>query len=221
MDTVAEGVETRVQALFLAAQGCRLAQGRWFGDPVPAAELTAALRDASNALKRGARKPMNVVWSRSAHSESCSPTSPSPTRSRSRTRSRRRAGPCTRRRTTGGDGLEAALLDRGWDAVLFGGEGDAAVPARKALALVRLADPHLPFVAITRSVRRHDLAAVVKGLEAGIAVAAGPVEVAETLQRELSAARTPPRRGPRAPAAARPAGDHRPPRQRPGPREPA
>ena len=89
------------------------------------------------------------------------------------------------RRTTGGDGLEAALLDRGWEAVLFGGEGDAAVPARKALALVRLADPHLPFIAITRSVRRGDLAAVVKGLEAGIAVAAGPAEVAETLQREL------------------------------------
>jgi EAL domain-containing protein (putative c-di-GMP-specific phosphodiesterase class I) len=48
MDTVAEGVETRVQALFLAAQGCRLAQGRWFGDPVPAAKLTEALRDASS-----------------------------------------------------------------------------------------------------------------------------------------------------------------------------
>jgi diguanylate cyclase (GGDEF)-like protein/PAS domain S-box-containing protein len=48
MDTVAEGVEQRVQALFLAAQGCRLAQGRWFGDPVPAAELTDALRDASS-----------------------------------------------------------------------------------------------------------------------------------------------------------------------------
>jgi diguanylate cyclase (GGDEF)-like protein/PAS domain S-box-containing protein len=47
MDTVAEGVETRVQALFLAAQGCRLAQGRYFGDPVPAAELTPALRDAA------------------------------------------------------------------------------------------------------------------------------------------------------------------------------
>jgi GGDEF domain-containing protein len=93
------------------------------------------------------------------------------------------------RRTTGGEGLESALLDRGWDAVLFGGEGTAAVPARKALALVRLADPHLPFVAITRSVRRHDLAAVVKGLEAGIAVAAGPGEVAETLQRELERAR--------------------------------
>jgi GGDEF domain-containing protein len=93
------------------------------------------------------------------------------------------------RRTTGSDGLESALLDRGWDAVLFGGEGSAAVPARKALALVRLADPHLPFVAITRSVRRHDLAAVVKGLEAGIAVAVGPGEVAETLQRELESAR--------------------------------
>ena len=93
------------------------------------------------------------------------------------------------RRTTGGDGLEAALIDRGWEAVLFGGEGAAAVPARKALALVRLADPHLPFIAITRSVRRGDLAAVVKGLEAGIAVAAGPGEVAETLQRELTAAR--------------------------------
>jgi diguanylate cyclase (GGDEF)-like protein/PAS domain S-box-containing protein len=48
MDTVAEGVETRVQALFLAAQGCRFAQGRYFGDPVPAAELTDALRDASS-----------------------------------------------------------------------------------------------------------------------------------------------------------------------------
>ena len=48
MDTVAEGVETRVQALFLAAQGCRLAQGRWFGDPVPGAQLTDALRDTSS-----------------------------------------------------------------------------------------------------------------------------------------------------------------------------
>ncbi|HEY0363644.1 MAG TPA: GAF domain-containing protein, partial [Solirubrobacteraceae bacterium] len=94
------------------------------------------------------------------------------------------------RRTTGGEGLEAALLDRGWDAVLYGGEGAGAVPARKALALVRLADPHLPFVAITRSVRRHDLAAVVKGLEQGIAVAVGPGEVAETLQRELDSARS-------------------------------
>src|SRR4051812_2394827 len=94
------------------------------------------------------------------------------------------------RRTTGDDGLEAALLERGWDAVLFGGEGPAAVPARKALALAGPAAPPLPFVAITRSVRRHALAAVVKGLEAGIAVAAGPSEVAEVLQRELEAARS-------------------------------
>src|SRR4051812_50016850 len=60
------------------------------------------------------------------------------------------------RRTTGGDGLEAALIDRGWEAVLFGGEGAAAGPARKALALVRLARPHLPFLAITPPPRRRD-----------------------------------------------------------------
>src|SRR3954468_4094189 len=94
------------------------------------------------------------------------------------------------RRTTGGDGLEAALIDRGWEAALCGGGGAPAVPARKALALVRLADPHLPFIAITRSVRRGDLAAVVKGLEAGIAGAAGPGGVAEVVQRELTAARS-------------------------------
>jgi EAL domain-containing protein (putative c-di-GMP-specific phosphodiesterase class I) len=47
MSTVAEGVEARVQALFLAAQGCRFAQGRHFGGPVPAADITPALRDAA------------------------------------------------------------------------------------------------------------------------------------------------------------------------------
>jgi len=93
------------------------------------------------------------------------------------------------RRTTGSQGLEDALLERGWEAVLYGGEGTRAVPARKALALVRLADPHLPFIAITRSVRRHDLAAVVKGLEAGVAVASGPPEIVEALERELDGAR--------------------------------
>ena len=41
-------METRVQALFLAAQGCRLAQGRFFGDPVPAEKLTEALRYSSS-----------------------------------------------------------------------------------------------------------------------------------------------------------------------------
>jgi hypothetical protein len=93
------------------------------------------------------------------------------------------------RRASGSDELEHALLERGWDVVLFGGEGKQAVPARKALALVRLADPHLPFLAVTRSVRRHDLAAVVRGLEGGIAFAAGPAEVVECLPRELDEAR--------------------------------
>lgn len=93
------------------------------------------------------------------------------------------------RRAGGSDELEEALLERGWDVVLFGGEGKNAVPARKALALVRLADPHLPFLAVTRSVRRHDLAAVVRGLEGGIAFAAGPAEVVECLERELGEAR--------------------------------
>jgi GGDEF domain-containing protein len=93
------------------------------------------------------------------------------------------------RRTAGSDGLEEALLERGWEAVLYGGEGYRAVPARKALALVRLADPHLPFLAISRSVRRHDLAAVVKGLEANVTVVSTAAEAVDSLARELDASR--------------------------------
>ncbi len=93
------------------------------------------------------------------------------------------------RRTTGSQGLEDALLERGWDAVLYGGAGSRAVPARKALALVRLADPHLPFLAVSRSVRRGDLAAVVKGLDGSVPVSSGPGDIAEVLERELTAAR--------------------------------
>jgi len=40
---VAEGVEVPLQQHFLAAQGCPLAQGRLFGDAVPAAEMTRLL----------------------------------------------------------------------------------------------------------------------------------------------------------------------------------
>ena len=203
------------------AQGCRLAQGRHFGDPVPADELTRRAARRRNALKnRAVRADMRGVEP-SAHSESCSADVPEPDAAAISHALEAAGWSVHGRRTTGSDGLEAALLDRGWDAVLFGGEGDAAVPARKALALVRLADPHLPFVAITRSVRRHDLAAVVKGLEAGIAVAVGPGEVAETLQRELESARRRRAEGKAHRLLLAAAGDHRPPGRRPGPREPA
>jgi diguanylate cyclase (GGDEF)-like protein/PAS domain S-box-containing protein len=43
MTTIAEGVEVPLQQHFLAAQGCPLAQGRLFGDAVPAAEMTRRL----------------------------------------------------------------------------------------------------------------------------------------------------------------------------------
>jgi EAL domain-containing protein (putative c-di-GMP-specific phosphodiesterase class I) len=43
MTTVAEGVEVPLQQHFLAAQGCALAQGRLFGDALPAVEMTRRL----------------------------------------------------------------------------------------------------------------------------------------------------------------------------------
>ena len=47
MSTVAEGVEVPLQQHFLAAQGCPLAQGRLFGDALPAAVMTERLRAAA------------------------------------------------------------------------------------------------------------------------------------------------------------------------------
>ena len=68
----------------------------------------------------------------------------------------------------GADQLSAALQRRDWEAVLYAGDGPGAVPARKALALVRLADPHLPFLAVSPWVRAGDLAAVIRGLDADV-----------------------------------------------------
>lgn len=44
LETVAEGVETAEQARFLAAEGCKIAQGYYFSRPVSAEEITAMLR---------------------------------------------------------------------------------------------------------------------------------------------------------------------------------
>src|SRR4051794_4872269 len=87
----------------------------------------------------------------------------------------------------GADGLTAALQHRGWNAVLYGGDGSGAVPARKALALVRLADPHLPFLAVSPYVHAGDLAAVVRGLDADVAVVPDPARLPAALARAMDA----------------------------------
>jgi diguanylate cyclase (GGDEF)-like protein len=89
----------------------------------------------------------------------------------------------------GADGLSAALQRRGWNAVLYGGDGADAVPARKALALVRMADPHLPFIAVSPYVRAGDLAAVIRGLDADVAVVPEPAHLAAALTRALEGTR--------------------------------
>src|SRR4051812_42779044 len=87
----------------------------------------------------------------------------------------------------GADALTAALQRRGWNAVLYGGDGAGAVPARKALALVRLADPHMPFLAVSPYVRAGDLAAVVRGLDADVAVVPEPAKLPAALARAMDA----------------------------------
>jgi PAS domain-containing protein len=85
--------------------------------------------------------------------------------------------------------LSAALQRRGWEAVLYGGDGAHAVPSRKALALVRLADPHLPFIAVSAHVRAGDLSALVRGLPAGVPTVSDLAELPAVLNRELEQAR--------------------------------
>ena len=94
-----------------------------------------------------------------------------------------------REHADGAEELSAALARRGWNAVLYGGDEPNAVPARKALALTRLADPHLPFVAVSPNVRRGDLSSIVRGLDDAAMVISDPRELAPRLTKELDAAR--------------------------------
>ena len=87
----------------------------------------------------------------------------------------------------GTEALAAALARRGWDVVIYGGEGPDAVPARKAMALVRMADPQLPFVAAVPSVRPGDLSAVVQGFGPDAILAPDPARLPELLEPVLAA----------------------------------
>ena len=89
----------------------------------------------------------------------------------------------------GADALAAALQRRNWGAVLYSGDGPDPVPARKALALVRLADPHLPFLAVSPFVHAGDLAAVIRGLDGAAAVVPDPAQLPAALTRALEATR--------------------------------
>jgi EAL domain-containing protein (putative c-di-GMP-specific phosphodiesterase class I) len=51
LDTVAEGVETEQQLVFLRQQGCRVVQGYYFSKPVPAEEFEVLLRDGFGGRK--------------------------------------------------------------------------------------------------------------------------------------------------------------------------
>jgi PAS domain S-box-containing protein len=90
---------------------------------------------------------------------------------------------------SGTDGLTAALQRRGWQVVLYGGEGSEAVPSSKALALVRLADPHLPFIAVSPRVRPGDLAALIRGLPPSVPTVSDPAKLPGILTREIEQAR--------------------------------
>ena len=119
-----------------------------------------------------------------------------------------------REHADGADALSAALRRRGWNAVLYGGDGPGAVPARKALALVRLADPHLRSSPSRRTSARGDLSSVIRGLDDAAIVISDPARAGR--RADQGARRRPPAppRRQRPPPAARPAGDRRPPGRR-------
>jgi diguanylate cyclase (GGDEF)-like protein/PAS domain S-box-containing protein len=89
---------------------------------------------------------------------------------------------------SGTDELTAALARRGWDVVIYGGEGDEPVPARKAMALVRMSDPQLAFVAAVPSVRPGDLSAFVQGFGPEAIIVPDPARLPEVLEHALAAA---------------------------------
>lgn len=74
----------------------------------------------------------------------------------------------------GEEALISALARRGWDAVLHGGDA----PHAKALALVRLTDPHLPFIVVSPLSRVH-----------GVPSVSTLSQLAPVLTRELEQAR--------------------------------
>ena len=86
----------------------------------------------------------------------------------------------------GTDALAEALLEGSWQVVLYAGDGETPVPTRKALAMVRLSDPQLPFIAFSAPTEAHDLAGVVKGFERGVLVAQDPETLAELVTREVA-----------------------------------
>jgi PAS domain-containing protein len=94
-----------------------------------------------------------------------------------------------REHADGAVALSAALHRRGWNAVLYGGDGRGAVPARKALALVRMADPHLPFLVVSPNIRRGDLSSVVRGVDDAAKVVSDPKQLSLALTKELEATR--------------------------------
>jgi PAS domain-containing protein len=63
------------------------------------------------------------------------------------------------------------------------------VPSRKALALVKLADPHLPFIAVSPHVRAGDLAALIRGLPPSVPTVSDPAKLPAVLTREVEQAR--------------------------------
>ena len=73
--------------------------------------------------------------------------------------------------------------------MIYAGEGAEPVPARKAMALVRMADPQLAFVAAVRSVRPGDLSAFVQGFGPDAILAPDPARMPEVLERVFADAR--------------------------------